>query len=103
MPFLTPGTKKGLDHKGLDAYNSHLAWPEKPGECFAGVAQLVELHVANVVVAGSNPVSCSRRKARWFPGGLFSYKALYSNIALRDYVLSMMRSRLWIQYISARG
>ena len=25
----------------------------------AGVAQLVELHVANVVVAGSNPVSCS--------------------------------------------
>ena len=26
---------------------------------YAGVAQLVELHVANVVVAGSSPVSCS--------------------------------------------
>ena len=30
----------------------------------AGIAQLVEPHVANVIVAGSSPVSRSRRKRR---------------------------------------
>ena len=40
---------------GID-FDSGIAYRRSP---FAGVAQLVELHVANVVVAGSNPVSCS--------------------------------------------
>ena len=38
--------------------------------CFAGIAQLVEPHVANVIVAGSSPVSRSSPKNRWVQGGI---------------------------------
>ena len=36
---------------------------------FAGIAQLVERHVANVKVAGSNPVSRSGRRRQYTASG----------------------------------
>ena len=43
--------------------------------CNAGIAQLVELHLAKVVVAGSSPVS------RFSNSGAFSRFAGYPNLA----------------------
>lgn len=50
----------------------------------AGVAQLVEHDVANVVVVGSNPIarslfSCRRRNSR---GGVFVGRLLYEGLAV---------------------